>query len=78
MTDPALVPAHAVRTVPDGRVVCGIQLPIQSQSTLYVADWETQSGPAELAAVARAAEDSGFFYVACATTPPSPGAWPAP
>ncbi len=63
MTDPALVPAHVVRTVPDGRVVWGMQLPIQSQSTLYTAEWETQAGPDELAAVARAADDAGCFYV---------------
>ncbi len=53
-----------VQVVPEGEVVFGIQLPIQSQSTIYVADWEPQSGPAELARVARQAEDSGFFYVA--------------
>ncbi len=53
-----------VQVVPEGQVAFGIQLPIQSQSTIYVADWELQSGPAELARVARQAEDSGFFYVA--------------
>ena len=63
MTDPALVPAHVVRTVPDGRVVWGMVLPIQSQSTLYTAVWETQAGPAELAAVARAADDAGWLYI---------------
>jgi alkanesulfonate monooxygenase SsuD/methylene tetrahydromethanopterin reductase-like flavin-dependent oxidoreductase (luciferase family) len=63
MTDLALVPADVVRTVPDGRVVWGMQLPIQSQSTLYTAEWETQSGPDELAAVARAADDAGCFYI---------------
>jgi hypothetical protein len=40
MTDLTLIPADVVRTVPEGRVVYGMQLPIQSQSTLYVADWE--------------------------------------
>ncbi|HEY1831162.1 MAG TPA: TIGR03619 family F420-dependent LLM class oxidoreductase [Acidimicrobiales bacterium] len=63
MIDPALIPADVVRTVPDGKVVFGMQLPIQSQSTLYVADWEKQSGPAELATIARAADDAGFFYI---------------
>jgi len=53
----------AVTVVPPGRVVYGMQLPIQSQSRLYVAKWETRSGPDELARVARAAEDAGFFYV---------------
>ena len=46
MTDPALIPADVVRTVPEGEVVYGMQLPIQSQSTLYVADWEKEAGPA--------------------------------
>ena len=45
-------------------VVFGIQLPVQSQSTIYVDEWETQAGPDELAAVARQADESGFFYVA--------------
>lgn len=56
--------AEPVQIIPEGRVVFGIQLPIQSQSTIYVEDWELNSGPAELARVARQAEDSGFFYVA--------------
>jgi len=53
-----------VRIIPDGAVVFGIQLPVQSQSTIYVEEWEAGAGPAELARVARQAEDSGFFYVA--------------
>jgi probable F420-dependent oxidoreductase len=56
--------AAPVQIIPDGKVVFGIQLPIQSQSTIYVENWELNSGPAELAKVARQAEDSGFFYVA--------------
>jgi probable F420-dependent oxidoreductase len=63
MTDPVLVPEHVVRAVPDGRVVWGMQLPIQSQSTLYTAEWETRAGPDELAEVARAADEAGCFYV---------------
>jgi probable F420-dependent oxidoreductase len=43
----------------------GIQLPIQSQSTMYAETWEAGAGVADLVAVARAAEDSGFDYVAC-------------
>jgi probable F420-dependent oxidoreductase len=62
MPDP-LIPADVVRTVPDGQVVYGMQLPIQSQSTLYVAEWEKQAGPDELARVARVADDAGFFYL---------------
>jgi probable F420-dependent oxidoreductase len=63
MTDPDLLPVDVVRTVPEGQVVYGMQLPIQSQSTLYVAEWEKQAGPAELGRIAQVADDSGFFYI---------------
>ncbi len=63
MTDPSLIPADVVRTVPEGTVVYGMQLPIQSQSTLYVADWEKAAGPSALGRIARAADDAGFFYI---------------
>jgi alkanesulfonate monooxygenase SsuD/methylene tetrahydromethanopterin reductase-like flavin-dependent oxidoreductase (luciferase family) len=63
MTDTAPSPADVVRTVPEGQVVYGMQLPIQSQSTLYVADWEKESGPVELARIARVADEAGFFYL---------------
>jgi probable F420-dependent oxidoreductase len=63
MTDPALIPADVVRTVPEGTVVFGMQLPIQSQSTLYVADWERAAGPAELGRIAQVADEAGYFYV---------------
>lgn len=53
-----------VSVVPSGKVVFGIQLPVQSQSTIYVENWELESGPAEIERVARQAEESGFFYVA--------------
>ncbi|MFE0456717.1 TIGR03619 family F420-dependent LLM class oxidoreductase [Streptomyces sp. NPDC058914] len=43
----------------------GIQLPVQSQSTLYTEPWEAGAGPADLVAVARAADRAGFAYVAC-------------
>ncbi|WP_443062036.1 TIGR03619 family F420-dependent LLM class oxidoreductase [Streptomyces sp. NBC_00490] len=42
----------------------GIQLPIQSQSTLYTEPWETAARPADLLAVARAADRAGFAYIA--------------
>src|ERR1700727_3457417 len=60
---PAMIPADVVRAVPDGQVVYGMQLPIQSQSTLYVADWEKEAGPADLARIARVADEAGFFYL---------------
>ena len=53
-----------VLIIPPGTVGFGIQLPVQSQSTIYVEDWELSSGPAEMARIARQADDSGFLYVA--------------
>ena len=50
--------------LPAGRLVVGMQLPIQSQSTIYAEPWEADAGADELAAVARAADESGFWYVA--------------
>jgi probable F420-dependent oxidoreductase len=46
------------------RMEYGIQLPIQSQSTLYTEPWETAATPADLLAVARAADRAGFAYIA--------------
>lgn len=42
----------------------GLQLPVQSQSTIYVQPWERGAGAAELVQVARACEAAGFDYVA--------------
>ncbi|MCX4762931.1 LLM class F420-dependent oxidoreductase [Streptomyces sp. NBC_01275] len=42
----------------------GIQLPVQSQSTLYAESWEAAAGPEELVELARAADRAGFAYVA--------------
>ncbi|HEX2578138.1 MAG TPA: TIGR03619 family F420-dependent LLM class oxidoreductase [Aquihabitans sp.] len=50
--------------LPQGQLSIGMQLPIQSQSTIYVEPWEATAGAAELAAVARAADAAGFAYVA--------------
>ena len=50
--------------VPAGQVVFGIQLPVQAQSKYFVEPWELSAGPAEVAAVAQAADRSDFFYVA--------------
>ncbi|MFE2530122.1 LLM class F420-dependent oxidoreductase [Streptomyces sp. NPDC059382] len=52
------------RVFPEGRLVYGMQLPIQSQSTIYAEPWEATAGAAELAEVARAADRAGFGYVA--------------
>ncbi|MGX1131363.1 putative F420-dependent oxidoreductase [Streptomyces glaucescens] len=46
-------------------LACGIQLPVQSQSTVYAEPWEAAAGPEDLVAVARAADLAGFDYVAC-------------
>jgi probable F420-dependent oxidoreductase len=54
-----------VQVLPRGRLAYGMQLPVQSQSTLYAEEWEAAAGPAELVAVARAADRHGFAYVAC-------------
>src|SRR5690606_29576172 len=42
----------------------GLQLPVQSQSTLYARAWERTAGAAELVQAARACERAGFLYVA--------------
>ncbi|MFI1165799.1 LLM class F420-dependent oxidoreductase [Streptomyces sp. NPDC020801] len=42
----------------------GIQLPVQSQSTIYAEPWEAAAGPEDLVAIARAADRAGFAYVA--------------
>jgi probable F420-dependent oxidoreductase len=50
--------------IPNGNIAWGMQLPVQSQSTVYVQPWEAEAGPSELSAIARAADRSGAFYVA--------------
>jgi probable F420-dependent oxidoreductase len=54
----------AVSIVPEGELVCGMQLPVQSQSTIYVEPWEPDAGAPELARVVRKAEEVGLFYLA--------------
>ncbi len=56
-------PADVVHVLPEGRTVFGMQLPVQSQSTIYAEPWEATAGPDELAQVALACEAAGFFYV---------------
>lgn len=53
-----------VQIVPQGRLVYGMQLPIQAQSTVFAADWERSAGPAELVRIAQACDRNRFFYVA--------------
>jgi probable F420-dependent oxidoreductase len=45
-------------------VAFGMQLPIQSQSTIFVQPWEPAAGAAELVQVTKACEAAGFDYVA--------------
>lgn len=47
------------------RPAYGMQLPVQSQSTLYAEAWEADAGPGDLVAAARAADRHGFAYLAC-------------
>ncbi|MFF4900936.1 LLM class F420-dependent oxidoreductase [Streptomyces sp. NPDC001068] len=42
----------------------GIQLPVQSQSTIYAERWEADAGAADLVEIARAVERAGFAYLA--------------
>ena len=50
--------------IPAGTLAYGIQLPIQSQSTIYAEPWEAATGVAELGAIAQACDAAGFLYVA--------------
>ena len=64
MTDsPFVPPADVVTVLPAGVTSFGMQLPIQSQSTIYAEPWEAGAGPDELARVALTCEAAGFFYV---------------
>jgi probable F420-dependent oxidoreductase len=49
--------------IPAHTRVYGRQLPVQAQSEMFVADWERTAGPAELAQMARAADEHGFHSV---------------
>ena len=51
-------------SIPAGTLAYGMQLPVQSQSTIYAEPWEAMAGTAELTAIARAADRNGFAYVA--------------
>jgi probable F420-dependent oxidoreductase len=50
--------------VPKGQLVYGMQLQVQAQSKLFVEDWEENAGRDELVAMAKHADDAGFFYLA--------------
>ncbi|MFI1938582.1 LLM class F420-dependent oxidoreductase [Streptomyces purpureus] len=46
-------------------VMYGMQLPVQSQSTLYAEPWEAGAGPMDLVEIADVADRCGFGYLAC-------------
>ncbi|MEV8455641.1 LLM class F420-dependent oxidoreductase [Streptomyces sp. NPDC052095] len=47
-----------------GPLSYGMQLPIQSQSTIYAEGWEAAAGVADLVEIARTADRTGFAYLA--------------
>jgi probable F420-dependent oxidoreductase len=49
--------------IPPGERIYGIQLPIQAQSSYFVADWERSAGPAEMVRIAQTCDRSGFAYL---------------
>ncbi|MEU6274964.1 TIGR03619 family F420-dependent LLM class oxidoreductase [Streptomyces populi] len=53
-----------MRILPEGRLAYGMQLPVQSQSTIYAEPWEADAGPEDLVGIARAADRAGFAYIA--------------
>jgi probable F420-dependent oxidoreductase len=53
-----------VTILPEGRLVYGMQLPIQSQSTIYAEPWEADATADDLRRIAQAADRAGFFYIA--------------
>ena len=57
-------PPSAASPIRAGAISWGVQLPVQSQSTIYVQPWEAAAGPMELLAVTQAAERAGALYVA--------------
>ena len=63
MSDRPAPPTDVVLSVPEGQVVWGMQLPIQSQSSLYVSAWETTASIDDLAEIAVAADQAGAFYL---------------
>ena len=56
--------AGAIQVIAPGKLVYGMQLPIQAQSTVFAAPWELEAGTAELLRIAQACDRNGFFYVA--------------
>lgn len=53
-----------MQVLPQGRLSYGMQLPIQSQSTIYAEPWEAGATVTDLAEIARTADLTGFAYLA--------------
>jgi probable F420-dependent oxidoreductase len=54
-----------VSVIPDGKLVAGIQLPVQALSVRTSMPWEREgSSVDDMVRVAQACDDAGFFYVA--------------
>lgn len=53
-----------MQVLPQGRLSYGMQLPVQSQSTIYAEPWEAEAGAEDLAEIARTADRAGFAYLA--------------
>jgi probable F420-dependent oxidoreductase len=54
-----------VSVVPDGKLVCGLQLPVQALSVRTSQEWEREGSTIDdLVRVAQACDEAGFFYVA--------------
>lgn len=49
--------------IPAGHVAWGLQLPVQSQSTVFVQPWEAAAGVDELVAMSQAADRAGALYI---------------
>ena len=49
--------------VPDGQLAVGLQLPVQAQSRVFAETWEHDAGVDEIVAIAKAADELGFFYL---------------
>ena len=53
-----------VSVIPKGRLVYGIQLPVQALSVMTSMPWERAAGVDDLRRAAVAADRAGFFYAA--------------
>ena len=53
----------SITVIEPGRVAYSMQLPVQSQSTVFAQEWERSAGPAELVRIAKAADRCGFFSI---------------